>query len=340
MTEKRIPSLDGLRAISITLVILSHLVKWHHIKLDMPGAYGTLGVQMFFVLSGFLITSLLLKEQADKGTISLRRFYVRRAFRILPAALVYLIVATLLFWRQMRWMHVAAALFYIANMDSSLPWVLGHLWSLSIEEQFYLIWPLAIKTWFRYRIPVLLAVFGFTPIFHAILYALRVKNGLVGSLPVFADQLAIGCLLAILAPRLPKISKPFAVAMLLAIALTPLYPATSPSRTLFMLFVLRPLVAVSLAGVLLHAIQVPYSFLNWRPITWIGQISYSLYLWQQVFCSNPRLHLGYSLVIPAVACACLSYYFVEKPLLRLRETLNRTISSSNQAELSSQPMAA
>ena len=90
---KRIPSLDGLRAISITLVILSHLAQWKHISLQRLAGYGTLGVQVFFVLSGYLITNLLLREYEQTATISLREFYKRRAFRIFPAAFVFLAVA-------------------------------------------------------------------------------------------------------------------------------------------------------------------------------------------------------------------------------------------------------
>jgi len=69
----------------------------------------------------------------------------------------------------------------------------------------------------------------------------------------------------------------------------------------------------------LHVIQVPYWMLNWAPVVWFGRISYTLYLWQELFCSNAALHLGYSLVLPALGCAFLSYYFVKQPMLRLRE---------------------
>src|SRR5450432_911915 len=90
VSMQRIPSLDGLRAISITLVILSHLVKWKHISLGVLGSYGELGVNVFFVLSGYLITNLLLREYERSSTISLRDFYIRRAYRIFPAAFVFL----------------------------------------------------------------------------------------------------------------------------------------------------------------------------------------------------------------------------------------------------------
>jgi peptidoglycan/LPS O-acetylase OafA/YrhL len=219
----------------------------------------------------------------------------------------------------MHWVHIATALFYVANMDDSRPWIFGHLWSLSIEEQFYLIWPFAMKKWHRHRTAILLGVLLLTPVFRATLYALKMTGGTAGSLPVYADQLAIGCLLAVFAPRLPQIGKALASLMLLVAILSPWFPATSPSRTLFMLFVLRPLLDLSLAGLLLHVVQHPYRLLNWQPVSWIGRMSYSLYLWQELFCSNAAFHLGYTLIVPSLGCACLSYYFVEKPALWVRE---------------------
>jgi peptidoglycan/LPS O-acetylase OafA/YrhL len=316
---QRIPSLDGLRAISIALVILSHLARWKHISADVIGSYGDLGVHVFFVLSGYLITRLLLQEYERHSTISLREFYIRRAYRIFPAAFVFLAVVTALYWRQIQWYHVAAAVFYVANMDLSRPWIFGHLWSLSIEEQFYLLWPFAVKKWYRHKTAILLCVFMFTPVFRAALYAFKVKGGLAASLPVHADELAIGCLLAVYAPRLPKVSGALAAAMLAAAFLIPWFSMESRWRTLLMLFVLRPILHICIAGLVLHVIQVPYRALNWQPVVWVGKISYSLYLWQELFCSNPAFHFGYILVLPTVACACLSYYAVERPMLRLRE---------------------
>jgi len=328
---QRIPSLDGLRAISITLVLLSHWVSWSRISLQLIESYGKLGVHVFFVLSGYLITNLLLREHACTSTVSLRDFYVRRAFRIFPAALAFLAVVIALFWPQMRWYHVAAALLYVANMDGSRPWIFGHLWSLSIEEQFYLLWPVAVKKWYRYKTAILLGVFLGAPVFRAALYAFKAQNGFLhGSLPVHADQLAVGCLLAILAPRLPKISGYLALAMLFAVIVIPGFPASSSARTLFMLFVLRPLLHVSLAGCVLHVMQVPYRALNWAPVAWLGKISYSVYLWQELFLPDSALHLGYAGLPATLACACLSYYLVEQPLLRLREMRARQAPPTNQ----------
>jgi peptidoglycan/LPS O-acetylase OafA/YrhL len=177
----------------------------------------------------------------------------------------------------MIWYHVAAAVFYFANM---------------------------VKKWHRHRTAILLCVFLATPVFRGALYAFKLQSGVAASLPAYADQLAIGCLLAMFASRLPKVSGSLAVGMVLAVVFVPWYPATSPARTLFMLLILRPLLHVSLAGLVLHVIQVPYRILNWSPVAWLGRISYGLYLWQELFCSNAALHLG--LVLPALVCACLS----------------------------------
>ncbi len=162
-------------------------------------------------------------------------------------------------------------------------------------------------------------MFLITPVLRAALYALKIENGVLGSLPLFADQLAAGCLLAIVQPRLLEIGGRWALLMFFAAVLIPWYPATSPIRTLFMLFVLRPLLHLSLAGLVLRVIQVPYRALNIAPVAWLGRVSYSLYLWQELFCSNQALHWGYLLAIPALACACLSYYLVEQRMLRARD---------------------
>lgn len=302
--------------------MVGHLAKWKHVSLEVLPSYAALGVHVFFVLSGYLITSLLLQEHETTSTINLFKFYARRAFRILPAAFVFLIVAVSLYWREIRWTHIAAAVFYLANMDDSRPWVFGHLWSLGIEEQFYLVWPFALGRWYRLRLPILIFVFCGTPVFRTLLYGVKAHGAALNSLPAVSDQLAVGCLLAIFAKRLPRIPGYLAALMTLATILIPLYPATSAGRTLFMLFLLRPLLHVSIAGIVLHVIQVPYGALNWGPVAWLGKISYSLYLWQELFCSNPNLHYGYVLALPAIGCACLSYYIVERPMLRWRESLS------------------
>ncbi len=339
--ERRIPSLDGLRAISITLVMVSHLVKWKHISGAMLEVYGTVGVFIFFVLSGYLITNILLGEYKRTSTISLWNFYIRRAFRIFPAAFVFLAVVSIVYWKQMSWFHIVAAVFYFANMDLKRPWMFGHLWSLSIEEQFYLLWPFALKKWYRRRTLVVLGGFWIAPVFQTVLYAFKVRNGLLGSLPLYSSHLAVGCLLAILAPRLPRIRRSIALLMLGALILIPFFDANTRVRTLFSLFALSPLLDVAAAGLVLHVIQFPYRALNWRPVAWLGRISYSLYLWQELFCSNAALHGGYVLILPSVVCACLSFYLVEQPMLRIRERFRlRATPGSHTFALAQEPTLA
>src|ERR1051326_6837525 len=319
---RRIPSLDGLRAISVMLVILGHLQRRNLIYIPFFGDYALLGVRIFFVLSGFLITNLLLHEQECTKPISLREFYIRRAYRIFPAAAVYLAIASLFFWRETPWYQIAIAALYMANMASGLHWSFGHLWTLSIEEQFYLLWPFVLRRWHKNKIAILIAVSIAAPFFQTLMLALHIHRNL---LPGYADQLATGCLLAIFAPRLPKIKGYVGLAMAAAIFLIPGFPAVTASRTVFELFVLNPLLNISIAGVVLHVIDSPYGFLNWTPVAWVGKISYSLYLWQEIFCYNPKLHYGYFLILPCLGCASLSYYLVEQPMLRLRDKRTRKV---------------
>ena len=146
----RIPSLFGLRAVCISFVLLAHLSGtryfFHSRVLEL---YGNLGSRIFLVLSGYLITSQLVREHERTGTISLSNFYIRRAYRIFPAAYVFMAATIVLHWRVLTWANIGAVLTYTGNFYRG-HWVLGHLWSLGVEEQFYLVWPLAIW-WMRRR---------------------------------------------------------------------------------------------------------------------------------------------------------------------------------------------
>lgn len=315
---KRIPSLDGLRAISISLVIAGHWASRHH-QLTFLSVYANLGVRIFFVISGYLITTLLLREEQKTARISLRDFYIRRAYRILPAALVFIASVLILHWSEMRWYDVVAVTLYVANFDFACPWFVGHLWSLSVEEQFYLLWPAILRKCFRYRAKVLIGVIVLAPIYSAACYALKVPGGGYGTFPAVADNLAIGCLLAVFAPRIRKVGGVAASAMLLVVLLIPHFPADTPARTLFMLFVLWPVMHLSIAGLVLHVVQRPYQLLNLVPVVFLGKISYSLYLWQQLFFFRPQPLPAYFALPLALGFACLSYFLVEQPMLRLRE---------------------
>ena len=147
-SEGRIPSLDGLRAVSILLVVVCHLAQTVDNPLPGPRTWyfkGAVGVDIFFAISGFLITTLLLRETERSGTVSISRFYLRRALRILPAFWVY--IAVLALFDHVGWVHLMsrdwiAAITYTVNFFLPTAFPVRHIWSLSVEEHFYLIWPL------------------------------------------------------------------------------------------------------------------------------------------------------------------------------------------------------
>lgn len=219
---RRIPSLDGLRAIAILLVVWGH---WAEVSFHSPiaGAYASLGRRIFFVLSGFLITTLLTKEHGKSSTIGLRRFYVRRGYRILPAAIVFMTTVFVIFWHELRWYHMAAAVLYVVNFDFAHPWFLGHLWSISVQEQFYFVWPSVLKKWCRHRVAILAGVIGFAPVYRVACHFAGLHGRADETFPAVADILAIGCLLAIFGARLPQIKAGWALLMMAPVVLVPVY---------------------------------------------------------------------------------------------------------------------
>lgn len=314
----RILSLDGVRAIAISLVVMGH---WAEVRFqsDVAGSFASLGRRIFFVLSGYLITTLLMKEYGKTATIRLRKFYVRRAYRILPAAIVFMVPVFVIFWRDLRWYHMAAATFYVVNFDFSHPWFLGHLWSLSVQEQFYFSWPWVLRKWHRHRVKIVVAVILFAPLYRVACHLMQLHGRADETFPAVADILAIGCLLAFCEKRMPRIRGWWAALMMLPVVLVPVYVGMLRFHiTAVLLFVLWPVMHFSIAGLLLHAVQKAYWVLNWRPVVWVGKISYSLYLWQQVFVFGERGKPWY-FVLLAVAMAAVSYYLIEMPMLRLRE---------------------
>jgi peptidoglycan/LPS O-acetylase OafA/YrhL len=262
--------------------------------------FAATGVSIFFVISGYLITSILLREREHTDVINLREFYVRRAYRIFPAALVFMAVAIVLFWPQFRWYHIAAGLLYVANYGLTHPWVFGHLWSLSIEEQFYLLRPGVLKCSYRHRVAIVVGVLLLAPVWKAAMIYFKVSWG-AWAFPALADILAIGCLLAIFAPRLPRVNPYWASAMAGAAMSVQFFTADTAVRTLLLLIVLKPVFYVSLAGVLLHVVQTLYRVFNWGLVVWLGQIRYSLYLWQEPSCADRHMRSGYLALRPLLA---------------------------------------
>jgi len=129
------------------------------------------------------------------------------------------------------------------DFDYTRPWIFGHLWSLSVEEQFYFLWPSVLKRWYEHRLAILVSVILLVPVGQALLYSLRFRGGSIGDFPGVAGHLAAGCLLAVLAPRMPVIRRHSAILMLAAVMLIPLFAANTRGRTLLLVFILDPVPA-------------------------------------------------------------------------------------------------
>lgn len=328
----RLPGLDGVRAIAVLLVVWGHMARF-------PGSSGIesigvarLGVTVFFVLSGFLITTLLVDERTRLGRVSLRDFYLRRAIRIFPAAYLYIAVAAMVAW--FGWIHlqpgdVMHAVTYTTNYHHERAWSLGHLWSLAVEEQFYLLWPLAFLLAGARSIHVALCVVVLLPLIRVATWFFLPgeRVGVDEEFQYVADSLATGCLLALLVERFGAVRIigciprwVFVVSPVMAVA-----ASTLADRPSIYLPVGMTVVNVSIALSILWIVNRPKTMLGRllesRPAVSVGTISYSLYLWQQLFL-DPRLISLPNAALLAVglsfAAAITSYFLVEKPLLGLR----------------------
>lgn len=336
--NNRLPSLDGLRAISIVLVLLGHLSGTRgFVRLNLGvGDYAHLGVVVFFVISGFLITRLMLSEYAAKGRISLRLFYARRALRLFPASYAYIACVCLLWWGGV--VHLQAkdiwhAVTYTVNYLPGRSWQIGHLWSLSVEEQFYLIWPCTfVLLGLRRAGWVAAGAILLGPVARscAWLFLRGTPYGDLEIFPMVADSLAMGCLLAKIGGWLQgknwylQLFRPvYSFGLVALILLINRYMG----YTVVAVFG-SSVINLSLA-VLIHRSVYRSSdwigqLFNWRPIAFVGVLSYSLYLWQQLFLdrnSTAWVNAFPQNLVFAVAAALASYFLLEKPLLKLRHRL-------------------
>ena len=323
-TRCRIPSLDGLRAVSLACVLLAHLSGTRHFfRWDVLEIYGNFGVRIFFVISGFLITGLLLKEHEKTGTISLRDFYMRRAYRILPAAYAFMLAMIAAHWHALSWSSILSALTYSSNYFHDKDWVLGHLWSLSVEEQFYLLWPLTLLLFFRIRLWVVASLLLSGPPLRALFWVIWGYRAVEHPFPVVMDALAAGCALAMLQPQLQRRERWLSSRWFLLVpTLTTLLPllrlVSNRTYQVAGLAVMQVGIALSIQ----HAVRMRYRVLNWTPVAWLGTLSYSFYLWQQPFLDrgSQAWWTGFPQNLAfALLFAAASYYWVEKPFLAMRE---------------------
>lgn len=317
---KRIPTLDGWRGVAILLVLVSHtaIALRGVARLPHDESIGQHGVTLFFVLSGYLITSLLLHEQGD-GSPDLRRFYVRRFFRLMPCAWAYLAIVTVLHFEGHGWpltfKELFASIFFFRNYVDvfGLHPVTGHFWSLSIEEQFYLVWPsILFLAGARRARWISLAGAG------AIVLVRMFSWDQIASLPLQstfatqyrADALLIGCAAALWLPWLKaRLQAWMGYPLLLAFAVCVAYY----QRII--------LVDESLVIGLLLLVTSTYPSsklsvcLEWKPLAILGRFSYSIYIWQQLYLLTVQdwVHAWLELV-PLAGLVLASYYLIERPL--------------------------
>ena len=342
-------SLDGWRAIAITFVLFDHSQPLHGRVLHALQGRGNAAVWLFFAISGLLICSRLLQEEASTGAISLSRFYGRRAFRILPPAVAYLAVVAVLAYvgiiplDKSSW--VASLFFYrnywgVLHAPTAASWFTGHYWSLSVEEHFYLLLPaiLVFLPYARRQVLLWLSLF---------LVVLNVASFAVPSLYpwVTSDERTEFCLIGLLVPALyatlmasPDIRqrarrwlRPVYVVPIgfVVLGLHPLH-LHNTYLNFFQVVTIRSVVNPL---ILLSTILAPESLLTraleFAPLRFVGRISYSLYLWQSLFLTQNLVYGGpiHRLQTPVLAvpcifvCAIASYYLLEMPMIRLGQRL-------------------
>ena len=333
-----LPELDGLRAVAIGLVIVGHTMSgslalggpWHRL--------GELGVMLFFVLSGFLITGILCASEEAYGRVDLREFYLRRALRIFPAAYAFLAacaVAMACGWiSDTSWKTFAAAALYLRNIFGRGV-SLDHLWSLSLEEQFYVLWP-PVMLWIGVRRGTSVAAIAACGVVAfrtmAILrHWFPYESGVFYERPWFRfDSLLVGCWFALLRAhhvvtwrRLVGFARWLHPLWVVPAAITwSLWGEDLPGAHAVYLTIQLGFAAAILLAVLSGAAR---GLLTHSALRAIGRLSYSLYLWQQTWLVSTRPSWGWIRAFPInllslAVSAVVSYRVVERPLLRLKDS--------------------
>lgn len=348
------PALDGLRGLAVLMVMLDHAGSylWQTDKLSGGG----FGVDIFFVLSGFLITVLLLEEWQKTGGISLKNFYARRALRLLPALFgVLLVCVAYAAYISLHSGNKTAAtsiiksalftLFYIPNLALAFGWtgfnLLAHTWSLGIEEQFYLIWPLSLLLLLKLspKLKTIAVVIGVGIILAIIYRATLLQLGTPADVLYLrpdtrADSLLLGCFTAVLWHRGVISSIPwsryFWPAIAIVFGLAAFRPALLQALPMGLYSVLAAAAAVMILGLLQDS--VPRQIFEFRPLVYTGRISYGMYLWHFPVNSilvpllmRARVPTFISLLVLFVSTfvvATISFRLIEQPFLKLKRKLS------------------
>lgn len=349
LARGKLPALNAIRAIAVMIVILFH--GGFGLK-NVPGGFG---VTMFFVLSGFLITWLLVKEYARTDTVSLRSFYVRRTLRIVPVFWAYwltMVAYETLRHKPIAWAHAVSALLYVSNYYSALVGdqpskAFTHTWSLSVEEQFYLLWPAMFIAFFcrarratSWLVALIAAIWVYRVVRIAALGPQQYHLYYYYAFETRCDAMLVGCVLAfVLSQR--RLGRFWGLVtahpvLLVATVLAAAVVSTVASWT--GIWWTEYIVAGSL-GPILVAVGIVQAIAfsgtrGWRwlesPVArYLGLISYSLYLWQQWTLDAVTTRLSHApYIVQAFAAigftvlvASGSYHFIERPFLRLKDRI-------------------
>jgi peptidoglycan/LPS O-acetylase OafA/YrhL len=342
----RVPALTGLRAVAIAPVVLLH--AFQPVTTLFQG--GWIGVDVFFALSGYLITTLLLREIDERGRVSIREFYVRRVLRLWPAlfviaGIVLVVLTCSRFYALRLQLHtVLLAVTFRMNFAKAGNWNiasgLGHTWTLAVEEQFYVVWAIIVGVAAQCRRPLRVMVpCTVAGIAAAVTwrYVLVYHHASISSLyfsPLRVDAILVGCLAAEARSagwHLGRIPGRIVQVIAAAATLTIIFFVPFTDRWLYVgpitaIDLLAALVVVSLADGPRRA-HTP-RFLEWPAVLWLGEISYSLYLCHlPILWGIGRLHYGPFIVrtcigiVLAVLVAAASRRYIEVPFLRLRHRM-------------------
>lgn len=338
----RIRGFDGLRAIAVAFVLVVHAGFYGREYFDG----GRLGVQIFFVLSGFLITALLIREFDRTGTIRLGAFYLRRAVRLLPvlaaviAALLVVVALGLIPGDGVDpELHEMLAVvtywdnWYRAYKVGPATWI-DHCWSLSLEEQFYFAWPplllLGLRRGRRFVLPGALAVFLGSVVTRIVLYPYVPQHRLYFGSDTRVDGIALGCVLALLwsrglVDRAARLFRAMAIPALVLLLVLGHYMTINTKGTYIYGFVLCDVATAVLIGAVAVGAPRPVAYALEHPfVTYVGRISYGFYLWHWPIFGLIEGHtttwrwwelvpLEFSV---AFLVAVASFHFLEQPVIR------------------------